>query len=77
MKMMCFFLRNLDKNNESFRFLELADKKGKSSWEIYFKYLVCGILIYSIIAPIISVILCHINQGHFDADFVFYPYTFA
>lgn len=58
----------------SYRFLERANIQSDLIWRNYFKFIVCGILMYSILTPLLSVIACYIFHGHFDADHFLYLY---
>lgn len=62
----------LDKNEESFHFLVQANNTSEWMWKTYFKYVMAGFSISSILVCAGSTTICYVTKGDFDPEHVYH-----
>lgn len=62
-----------DKNEDSFRFLVEANKTSDWLWKIYFRCTFMS-LINTYIMTIFAILLCWLEFGRFEAEYLYHPY---
>lgn len=63
-----FHLLDEDEDEDSFQFLVRANNICEWAWKIYFKLTMVSVVIGFIVSNTISVVLCYIKYGSFDAN---------
>lgn len=74
LKMFNIFESNSDKSDYFNALLAEANEKGAWMWKLYFRYILFGFIVASIVQYISSFSYCFLKVGHFDSNYVYYPY---
>lgn len=61
-----------DEIDESFGFLTRTNNMCEWIWNMYLKWTVIMMLILLTVTHVVSIVLCYIKYGSFDADHVFH-----
>lgn len=62
-----------DKKEDYFNFIVRANAKCERYWELYFN-LIFGSMTWEMVLSFISVLICWINHGYFDINYIFIPF---
>lgn len=69
------FIFNLDKSKYFIELLAKANGTAAWMWEVYMKYVLHGTIVATLMQFFVLLSYCFIRNGHFDANYVYYPYT--
>lgn len=73
----CIFILHLDKEEDSFNRLKQINRICEWMWPIFFKFVLAGYCVCTVITSIVSILYSYIAVGHFDTNNVYYPYKFV
>lgn len=67
----------LDENDDSFKFLVETNNKCEFMWRFYFKFIVGGFAVITVIVATLSTLFCFWFNGDFDPRYVYHPFRHA
>lgn len=65
---------NSDENDDTFQFLVETNETCEWIWKFYFKFVICGFAVCTLIVSSLSFLFCLLINDHFDSRYVYHPF---